>query len=258
MGPQTESISTEQAFIKPLLSAVIGPPWLISLLLLAVLASVRFYVLFSPYQLQELFFAQMIGMWALPFVILTASGRREIGLSERGATWTSFLLSALAGSACALLFFLIGMMLYGNTPNNWCVSIRNYLHFDELRGLMSPGALFALYAVPAMFLNPVGEEVFFRGFLYQSFARRFNTGIATAVSSLLFGMMYLSIHGIWRDAAGFHIRLASTALALLLMSSVGGVFKLCRTRSGSLWPAVCAHAAFSLTMLAAIIHQFLR
>jgi membrane protease YdiL (CAAX protease family) len=258
MGPQTESTSTEQAFIKPFLTAVIGPPWLVSLIVLAMLASVRFYVLFSPYQLQELFFAQTVGMWALPFVILSASGRREIGLTERGVTLTSLLLSALAGSACALLFFAIGMTLYGNTPNNWCVSVRNYLHFDEMRGLMSPGALFALYAVPAMFLNPVGEEVFFRGFLYQSFARRFNTGVATVASSLLFGMMYLSIHGIWRDASGFHIRLASTAIALLLMACIGGVFTLCRTRSGSLWPAMCAHAAFSLTMLAAIIHQFLR
>jgi membrane protease YdiL (CAAX protease family) len=40
------------------------------------------------------------------------------------------------------------------------------------------------------------------------------------------------------------------------MACIGAVFTLCRMLSGSLWPAMAAHAAFNLTILAAAIHQF--
>jgi membrane protease YdiL (CAAX protease family) len=168
------------------------------------------------------------------------------------------LLGALAGAVCGLLFFALGMVLFGNSPGNWCLSIRNYLHFDEMRGLLSPLELFAVYSLPAIFLNPVGEEILFRGFLQQTFTERFNSRVATLVNSFLFALVYLSLHGIWHDATGYHLRVVSAAVALVLMTGVGAVFTLCRTRSGSLWTAMAAHAAFNLTLLAATVHQFLR
>jgi membrane protease YdiL (CAAX protease family) len=229
---------------------------MVSLEVYAVVAAVRFFAGLGPYSLQELFFLQAAAMWALPFIFLTKSGRREIGITERGMTSAAILFSALAGAACAAAFFALGMIIYGDSPNNWCISIRIYLHIDEMRGLMPPLGLFALYAVPAIFLNPVGEEILFRGFMQQSFARRFNPTAGAVISSLLFGLIYLYIHGIWSDAAGFHLRLGSAALAVFLMACVGAVFTLCRSLSGSLWPAIAAHAAFNLTLLAAAILQF--
>jgi uncharacterized protein len=258
MSYQADSPSAQSALLKPFWTALLGPPWFVSLVAVVVIAAVRFIAIFSPFQLQELFFLQTVAMWALPFAMLTAGGRRQIGLKEGGMTFASMFLSALAGTTCALLFFAAGMAIYGESPNNWCISIRNYLHLDEMHGLMSPVALFALYALPAIFLNPVGEEILFRGFIHQSFARRFNPAVATVVSSLLFGLIYLYLHGIWHDASGFHIRAGSAALAILLMSCIGAVFTLCRTLSGSLWPAMAAHAAFNLTLLALTIHEFLR
>jgi membrane protease YdiL (CAAX protease family) len=154
------------------------------------------------------------------------------------------------------VLFGLGMILYGDSPDNWCISIHNYLHLEEMRGLMSPLSLFALYALPAIFLNPIGEEILFRGIIQQSFARRFNAVIATLVNALLFGLIYLYLHGLWRDASGFHLRVGSAAVAFLLMACFGAVFTLCRMRSGSLWPAMVAHAAFNLTVLAATIHEF--
>jgi uncharacterized protein len=258
MDSAAASTSSGSPFLKPFWTAILGPPWFVSLVVLVVLASIRFFAVFSPYSLQELFFLQTIAMWALPFLFLTPSGRREIGLTERGMTLVSMIASAVAGSLCALVFFVVGMVLYGDSPDNWCISIRNYLHFDEMRGLMSPLGLFALYALPAMFLNPVGEEMLFRGFIWQSFARRFNPVFAIVVCSLSFGLIYLYLHGVWHNASGFHLRLASAAVAVVLMACIGAVFTLCRTLSGSLWPAMAAHAAFNLTLLAAAIHQFLR
>jgi uncharacterized protein len=250
--------STDSAFQKAIWASLFGPPWIASLIILAVLASIRFFAILSPYQLQELFFLQTVAMWALPFLFLTTTGRREIGLSERGVTLASMFFSALAGAACGMVLFGLGLAIYGDSPNNWCMSIRNYLHLEEMRGVMPPLGLFALYALPAVFLNPIGEEILFRGVIQQSFARRFNPVIATLVNSVLFGLIYLCLHGIWRDAAGLHIRLASAALAVFLMACIGTVFTLCRTLSGSLWPAIAAHAAFNLTILGLAIHHYLR
>lgn len=256
MDTQAASSSPQPAFLKPFFTEVIGPPWLVSLAVLALLAAIRFFAIFSPYSLQELFFLQAVGMWAIPFLVLTAAGRTQIGLRERGVTFVSVGASVLAGGLCAIAFFTLGMRLYGDSPNNWCISIRNYLHLDEMRGLISPLALFALYALPAILLNPVGEEILFRGFIQQAFARRFNPAVATLVNSLLFGLVYLSLHGLWHDAAGFHLRTGSAAVALFSMACIGTVFTLCRTLSGSLWPAMAAHAAFNLTILAAAIRAF--
>jgi membrane protease YdiL (CAAX protease family) len=256
MNSQADSTPPQAEFIKPLWTALFGPPWLVALVVVAVIAAVRFFAVFSKYSLQELYFLQTVAMWASPFFLLTATGRSQIGLTQRGVTPRSVLLSAMAGSACALIFFALGMVIYGDSPDNWCISIRNYLHFDEMRGLMSPLSLFALYSLPAIFMNPIGEEILFRGIVQQSFTQRFNASIATVANSLLFGLMYLSLHGLWRDASGFHLRIASAAVAVFLMACTGAVYTLCRTISGSLWPAMAAHAAFNLTMLAEAIYKF--
>jgi membrane protease YdiL (CAAX protease family) len=258
MTPQEVSVSPKSAFLQPIWTGVFGPPWLLSLIVFTALASIRFFAFLSPYPLQELFFMQTVAMWALPFIFLTPTGRREIGLSEYGMTPTSMFLSVLAGATCGVVFFSLGMAIYGDSPDNWCVSIRNYLHFEETRGFVSPLGLFALYALPAIFLNPIGEEILFRGFILQSFARRFHPVVATLVSSVLFGLVYLYLHGIWHNASGYHLRLASAAVAVFLMACVGTVFALCRALTGSLWPAMAAHAAFNLALLAAAIHQFVR
>lgn len=258
MDPQAASVSAQSDFLKPLWRSLLAPPWLISLLILLLIAAIRFFVFFSPWPLQELFFAQTVFLWAVPFLFLTANGRREIGLSEKGVTPSSMLLSILAGAACGLIFFALGMAIYGHSPDNWCISIRAYLHLDDMRGFFPPWGLFALYALPAMFLSPIGEEILFRGFIQQAFTRRFNPAIAACVNSLLFGCLYLYLHGIWHDGSGFHILLASSFLAVLLMALIGGIFTLCRTLTASLWPAIAAHAAFNLALLAAAIHEFAR
>jgi hypothetical protein len=255
--PPASSLSQSE-FMKPFWSGILGPAWLASLIVYVVLAGIRFFALLSPYSLQELFFLHTVAMWALPFIFLTSSGRRQIGLSERGTTLGSVLVSAFTGAVCGFVFFVLGMAIYGNSPDNWCISIRNYLHFEEMRGLISPAGVFGLYALPAVFLNPVGEEILFRGFIQAAFARRFNSVVALFVNASLFGIIYLSLHGIYHDASGYHLRLVSAAIAISLMMCVGVVFTICRALSGSLWAAMAAHAAFNLTLLAVTIHQFFK
>jgi membrane protease YdiL (CAAX protease family) len=244
------------SLIRPIWRALIGPSWVVALVFYFVVAAVRYFAFLSPYELQHIFFLQTVAMWALPYLLLTQSGRREIGLSDHGPSFKVMLFSALAGAACALAFFGLGMAIYGNSPDNWCISIRNYLHLDEMRGVIPPAGLFALYALPAIFLNPIGEELLFRGFMQEALGRRFNSVVGAAVSSTLFGLIYLYVHGLTHDAAGFHLRAASAAVAFCFMALIGGVFTLCRMLSGSLWPSMVSHAAFNLTLLAASILRF--
>jgi membrane protease YdiL (CAAX protease family) len=258
MDLEEPSISAPSFLLKPFWARLIGPAWFASLLFYVVVAAVRFLAALSPYPLQGLFFLQTVAMWSIPFLFLTPEGRREIGLAEYGVTVWALLGSIAAGAASAVAFFALGMALYGESPNNWCISIRNYLHLDEVRGLIPPAGIFALYALPAILLNPIGEEILFRGLIRRAFSQRFNPAVGVIVSSLLFGLIYLYVHGLWRDSAGFHLRLASTAVAILLMALIGAVFNACRAHSGSLWPAMAAHAAFNLALLATSIHQFIR
>ena len=249
-------ISQQSPLVKPFWTNLLGPPWVVALVIFALVAAVRFLAFLSPYSLQELYFLQIVGLWALPFIVLTQKGRRQIGLTAVGTTTGPLLVGAVTGAACGLVFFALGTEIYGNSPNNWDVSIRAYLHFDEMRGLMSPVELFALYALPAVFLNPVGEEILFRGFMQDALSAPFNRSLAVAVSSALFGMLYLYLHGIWHDASGFHLRFGSAALAVVLMALLGSAFSLCRALSGSLWAAMVAHAAFSLAVLASALYRF--
>jgi hypothetical protein len=227
-------------------------PWLFSLLVLLLLVALRFYAVYGPPQARILFLIHFLAMWALPFLVLSAQGRREIGLRKQGNSLSALGLSALAGACGGFAVYAAGMVLYGSSPDNWCVSIRDAFHLAEMRAAMPLAVAFAAVVLPAMIVSPIGEELLFRGLIQQSFARRWNVVIATVVNGLAFGLVHLHVHGLWRDAAGFHLHLISGALMVLLMAGVSAVFTLCRLRSGSLYAAMVAHSACNLAMIGAI------
>jgi membrane protease YdiL (CAAX protease family) len=224
---------------------------------LALLTAIRFYAVFggSPWG-RILFLLDFLVMWALPFLVLTAQGRRDIGLRKQGNSLSALALSALAGACAGLAVYAAGTALYGASPDNWCVSIRDSFHLAEMRAAMPLAAAFAAVVLPAIIFSPIGEEILFRGLLQQSFARRWSVPIATVVNGLAFGLVHLHVHGLWHDAAGFHLRLVSGALMVLLMAGVSAVFTLCRLRSGSLYAAMIAHSACNLAMIGAIFFHY--
>jgi membrane protease YdiL (CAAX protease family) len=244
------------SFLRPTWSRSIGPPWIVSLLVLAILASVRYYAVLGPPGARILFLVHVLAMWALPFIFLTKQGRRDIGLRKPRNTPSALFWSALAGAACGLAFFAIGMALYGNSPDNWCISIRHSFQINQLRAVMPPAAVLAVITLPAMILTPIGEEILFRGLVQQSFTLRWNAALATAVNGLAFGLIHLHVHGLWHDAAGFHLRLVSGALIVILLAATSAVFTICRLRSGSLFAAMTAHAACNLAMISAVFFHY--
>lgn len=254
--------SDHSSFLRPLWSripwtGISVPPWLFSLLVLGVLAAARYYAVFGPPQARILFLLHALVMWTLPFLLLTRQGRRDIGLRKQGNTASNLALCALAGAVCGLAVFAIGMALYGNSPDNWCLSIRDSFQLKQMLAVMSPAAAFAAITAPAMILTPIGEEILFRGLIQQAFTLRWNAVIATVVNGLAFALIHLHVHILWRDAAGFHLRLASGALMFLLGVGLSAVFTLCRLRGGSLWCAMTAHAACNLAMISAVFFRYI-
>jgi len=82
-------------------------------------------------------------------------------------------------------------------------------------------APYLIFTVPAVIFSPIGDEIFFRGLLQRALEEKPNVRTA--------------------------------ALWVLLMSGVALLFARIRKRSGSLYPAMAAHAAFNAAMNAVIL-----
>jgi membrane protease YdiL (CAAX protease family) len=255
---QASSNPDRSAFLKPFWTRKVGPPWVVSLLLMALLGGVRYFAVFSVYPAQAIFFLQYAVAWVTPFVFLTTNGRYQIGLRERGATAANIAFAMVAGAIYGLATFELGMVLYGESPESWCVTLRDYLHLVELRGVMHPAAVFALFAIPAILFAPIADEIVFRGFIQTALTRRWNAYVATMVNCVGYGVTYLYFHAIWSDSAGMHIRIVSGGITLVLFIGLGLLFTLIRRYTGTLWTAVAAHAGFNLMMLGAAVFAYMR
>ena len=94
-------------------------------------------------------------------------------------------------------------------------------------------------AVVVVTLGPITEELLFRGLLLSALLRRMRPFAAVLVSALVFAAAHLpDLHWLWYGVPN---------LALL-----GIAFAWLRLRSGSLWPAIVAHACNNLLVMATL------
>lgn len=140
------------------------------------------------------------------------------------------------------------------------MSVRDYYRANPAaKAGMEVGTAFLIFTIPALIFSPLGEEIFFRGFLDSALRERLSAPAARWVDAAIFGAIHLFHHGITRNADGqMALHPLSGALWMGLMTGVALLFARLRERSGSLWPAVLAHAAFNLVMNAAIFTFFWR
>jgi len=158
----------------------------------------------------------------LPAVVAAAGSnlraRRYLGLERTRAL--PVLAGALLGGA--------GFLLANGVMVAWVAILpRRVLDlFPDVARIFEGGiAVQLVVAFVAAGLAPLCEEAAFRGFLQRTLARAVGPGIAIGVTALLFALRHL-------DPVRFP--------ALLLL---GAIFGWAAWRSGSLWPAVAAHAA---------------
>ncbi|QOL51060.1 CPBP family intramembrane glutamic endopeptidase [Massilia litorea] len=207
---------------------------------------VRAVAMFGPGSWRPLIVTSFLAMTALPWVVLGRAGRRQIGLqAPRHAGWLALglLLGALTASVCHLL----GASLYGTGPDNWFVSIARSYQLQPTQG-WSLLRLHLTFTIAACLFSPVGEEIFFRGFLQKVLEDRHGRTRATVMEASLFALVHLCHHGIVASAAGYRLLPVSGALWVAQMFALSLMFAWLRRRSDSILPAIAAHAAFNAAM----------
>ena len=88
-----------------------------------------------------------------------------------------------------------------------------------------------LFGIAAAVIAPLGEEIVFRGYWLQRLQAWWGSVAALIVSSLLFALAHS-----WAATEGAGVLVIQTFV-------MGGVLAWLRMASGSIWPAVFAHAA---------------
>jgi membrane protease YdiL (CAAX protease family) len=88
-----------------------------------------------------------------------------------------------------------------------------------------------LFGVAAAVIAPLGEEILFRGYWVQRLRGWWGVPVAIVVSALLFAAAHS-----WSATEGAGVLVIQTFV-------MGVILAWLRVASGSIWPAVCAHAA---------------
>lgn len=163
-----------------------------------------------------------VSSFGLVLALPTKSTFGSIGLGRTSGRWL------VAGIGLGLLAWIASFAL--GTLHSLVVGDSSSPR-PELTNALAQGTALqvALLTLLACSLVPLAEELLFRGVLY-TWLRRWGIVLAVTVSSVIFGLF----HG------GGAILFSSAAL--------GVIAALAYERSGSLWPAVVAHATMNTTM----------
>ena len=189
-------------------------------------------------------------MIILPWLLLDREGRRQIGI-QRPRNALHYLSAIGFGALAAGLCFLLGVLLFGVGPQHWFSSVATSYRLQAPAGLgLLP--LFLMFTIPAMLFSPIGEELFFRGFLQRVLEQRFSQTVSTHIESGLFALVHLCHHGVLVGAAGLSLMAASGAIWVSLMFGLAWGFAMLRQRADSIYPAMLAHAVFNVGMNACI------
>lgn len=227
------------------------PALTLVLMLAAGFAAMRAGGVLGPPALRWMLPVSFTVMALMPWLLMNAEGRRQIGLRrpERAGAWLPAIgIGALASLAC----FGIGMVLFGQSADHWFVSIaNNYRGVMDTAG-MSMLALHLVFTLPALIFSPIAEEIFFRGILQRTLEQHLSSRASTVIECGAFAAVHLCHHGLVMEAAGLGWLPLSGSLWMILMFVTALLFAAIRKRSGSLYPAMAAHAAFNLTMNALI------
>lgn len=221
--------------------------WILAIVLAVVFAAVRVVGTMGPVSWRWVMPLGFVSMALLPLLLLNGRARREAGFQRpRGVLMIG--VAMVLGAAAAFACYAIGTMLFGAGPDNWFVSIAN----SYRRTLDTTGwnaiRLHVFFTLPALLFSPIGEEIFFRGYLQYVLERRFGQGVSTVLECAAFAVIHLCHHGLFLTSAGLGFRPLSGAIWMLLMFGTAFLFAWLRKRTGSLVPAIASHAAFNLVM----------
>jgi membrane protease YdiL (CAAX protease family) len=225
----------------------VGSAWQLAIALAVVFAASRAVGVLGPNGLRWMLPLGFTLMALVPCLLLNRDDRRAMGFS-RARDSRLFITAIVTGSAAAFACFGLGYALFGASADNWFVTIAN-----SYRGVMdttgwSTVCLHLFFTIPALIFSPIGEEIFFRGYLQYALERRFSARSSTIAECAAFGVVHVCHHGLVLAAGGIFFRPVSGTIWMVLMFGAALLFAYLRKRSGSLLPAIAAHACFNLVM----------
>lgn len=182
-------------------------------------------------------------LWPLPWIFLSRAGRQMSGI-RRANSGIWYGIAVLIAALALLISLLPPWLAFGGGADNWLVTHAAMLDMaaSGMPANWSGLQVFATLTVPALILSPIGEELFFRGLLQTAVGNRWGVQTGLLAQAVAFALAHLAHYGLqpWQPA-------------LLLfwlpgMFATAWLFGWLRLNSGSLFPAMLAHAVFNLGM----------
>ena len=188
-------------------------------------------------------------MWIAPFIFLSKEGRRKIGIKKpSGAKWLLF--SFISGILICAVMFLVARLFYDNTIANWFNYIsRTYRVPANPLTADDRNIYFIIYSIAGITFSPIGEELFYRGIVHESFADKLRDNKASVIDSLAFALTHLAHFGIVYDAGQWNFLMLPALLWVFFMFLASRVFFIFRQQSGSITGAILCHAGFNFAMM---------
>ena len=245
--------------LKPFWQNIFRSDVLFGLVMILLLGIPRFILVLNAnvtgnYNLISLIF---LFMWISPFIFLTRSGRSQIGMTKpTNATW--LLYSFLSGIIFCVLIYIVAVILFGHSISNWFVYISNsYQVADPGLSADDRTGYFIIYSIIGMTFSPVGEELFYRGIVHESFKKKWGDNKASYIDSLAFALTHLAHFGIVYVSGAWRFLFVPAILWVLFMFLASRIFFYCRQKTGSIAGAVMSHAGFNFAMMYVIFYYVL-
>ena len=232
--------------------------WVLGLVMIVILGIPRFFIVLKSNITGNYYyiFLIFITMWFLPFIFLSKKGRKFIGITGvKKKMWIFY--SFLMGIGICVIVYFIGVLLYDGTIHNWFVYISKYQ--------TAPGDItnsqrltyFLIGGFMSMIFSPIGEELFYRGFVHGSFQVNVGDNKASYLDSLAFALTHLAHFGIVYRAGNWELLIIPAILWVSLMFITSRIFYICKKNTGSILGAIVSHAGFNLTMMYFIFYHIL-
>ncbi|MBB3698616.1 CPBP family intramembrane metalloprotease [Flammeovirga yaeyamensis] len=188
-----------------------------------------------------------------PFLFLNKAGRKHIGLQlPQNYNW--LMLALIIGVSFSLLLYVVGILLYSDSYQNWYVYIGKSYNIQEGMPADQKLIMFFIMAITGMIFSPIGEEFLFRGLIHESFAASLGDQKASMIDSLAFAITHISHFGLVFINNQWDFYLLPCLLWVAGMYVVSRLFFYYKMKIQSIWGAVLCHSGFNLGMTYCIFY----
>ena len=247
------------SFLRHFWKKIFRRNWIFGLVLIFLFGIPRFYLVLNANVSGSFNSVSIIFvlMWIAPWVFLTRTGRRQIGLctpSKPSWIFYSFILGILGAS----VLHIIGLGLFDTTVSNWFAYIAESYKLNI--GEINPSdkmIYFIIFSIIGMTFSPIGEELLYRGIIHRSLYEKLGDRNASIADSAAFGLTHLAHFGIVYTAGAWKFLPFPSILWIILIFSTGILFSVCKHKTGSILGAIICHAGFNLAMMYYIFYHIL-